>query len=68
MEEDTNFKELFQRIVDRYELDPDVAAELLQRILAILADSEARENFPEPLPFAPKYEILIENLEREDSL
>ena len=34
--EDANFKELFQRIVDRYELAPDVAAELLQRILAIL--------------------------------
>ena len=38
--EDAKFKELFQRIVDRYELAPDVAAELLQRILAILKNTE----------------------------
>lgn len=38
--EEANFKELFQRIVDRYELAPDVAAELLQRILIILKSSE----------------------------
>lgn len=61
--EDANFKELFQRIVDRYELAPDVAAELLQRILAILKNSE-----DESLQFDSKYEILIEHLEREDLL
>ena len=38
--EDTNFRELFKRIVERYELAPDVAAELLQRILAILKNTE----------------------------
>lgn len=61
--EDANFKELFQRIVDRYELAPDVAAELLQRILAILKNSE-----DESLQSDSKYEILIEHLEREDLL
>ena len=61
--EDANFKELFQRIVDRYELAPDVAAELLQRILAILKNTE-----DEALQSDSKYEILIEHLEREDLL
>ena len=61
--EDSNFKELFQRIVDRYELAPDVAAELLQRILAILKNTE-----DEALQSEPKYEILIEQAEREEML
>jgi hypothetical protein len=61
--EDANFKELFQRIVDRYELAPDVAAELLQRILAILKNTE-----DESLQSDSKYEILIEHLEREEIL
>ena len=61
--EDENFKELFQRIVDRYELAPDVAAELLQRILAILKNTEG-----ELLQSDSKYEILIEHLEREEML
>ena len=60
--EDANFKELFQRIVDRYELAPDVAAELLQRILAILKNTEN-----DPLQTEPKYEILTEYLEREET-
>ena len=61
--EDANFKELIQRIVDRYELAPDVAAELLQRILAILKNTE-----DESLQSDSKYEILIEHLEREEML
>lgn len=61
--EDANFMELFQRIVDRYELAPDVAAELLQRILAILKTTE-----DEALQSDSKYEILIEHLEREEML
>ena len=61
--EDENFKELFQRIVNRYELAPDVAAELLQRILAILKNTE-----DESLQSDSKYEILIEHLEREEIL
>ena len=61
--EDANFMELFQRIVDRYELAPDVAAELLQRILAILKNTE-----DEALQSDSKYEILIEHLEREGIL
>lgn len=61
--EDKNFKELFQRIVDRYELVPDVASELLQRILAILKNTEDGT-----LQSDSKYEILIEHLEREDLL
>ena len=61
--EDKKFKELFQRIVDRYELAPDVAAELLQRILAVLkntGDESLQSDF--------KYEILIEHMEREEML
>ena len=61
--EDAKFKELFQRIVDRYELAPDVASELLQRILAILKNTE-----DESLQSDSKYEILIEHLEREEML
>ena len=61
--EDANFMELFQRFVDRYELAPDVAAELLQRILAILKNTE-----DEALQSDSKYEILIEHLEREEML
>ena len=61
--EDANFKELFQWIVDRYELAPDVASELLQRILAILKNTEE-----EALQSDSKYEILIEHLEREEML
>ena len=61
--EDTKFKELFQSVVDRYELSANVAAELLQRILAILKNSE-----DESLQSDSKYEILIEHLEREEIL
>lgn len=61
--EDANFKELFQRIVDRYELAPDMAAELLQRILTILKNAEAK-----PLQINSEYEILTEYLEREEML
>ena len=61
--DDTNFKELFQKIVDRYELAPEVAAELLQRILIILKNTE-----DESLQSDSKYEILIEHLEREEML
>ena len=53
--DDTMFKDLFQWIVDRYELAPEVADRLLQRILAILKNTEA-----ESLQSDSKYEILIE--------
>jgi len=61
--EDANFKELFQRIVNRYELAPDVAAELLQKILKILKSAEE-----DNLQSDSKYEILTEYLEREEIL
>lgn len=61
--EDANFKELFQRIVNRYELAPDVAAELLQKILKILKSAEE-----DNLQSNSKYEILTEYLEREEML
>ena len=61
--EDANFKELFQTIVELYELAPDVASELLQRILAILNDTEN-----EDLQSESKYEILIKHMEREEML
>ena len=59
--EDENFKELFQRIVNRYELAPDVAAELLQKILKILKSAEE-----DNLQSISKYEFLTEYLEREE--
>ena len=61
--EDANFKELVQRLVDQYELAPDVATELLQRILTILKNTE-----DEALQSDSKYEILIEHLKREEML
>ena len=61
--EDANFKELFQRIVDRYELAPDVAAELLQRILLFRENTEDKT-----LQSDAKYEILIKCIEREELL
>ena len=39
MEED-GFKELFQKIVNQYELSPDVATKLLHKILATLKSTE----------------------------
>lgn len=59
--EDADFMELFQRIVDRYELEPHVAEKLLQRILFVLKTKEGR-----PLKNDSKYEILIEHFEREE--
>ena len=38
MEED-DFKLLFRRIVEKYQLSPETAALLLQRILSVLADT-----------------------------
>ena len=61
--EDTTFKALFQRIVDRYELDPHVAAKLLQRILLFLENTEDKT-----LQSDAKYEMLIRYLEREEML
>lgn len=39
MFEEEEFKKLFQKIVEMYQISPEIAAELLQRILRILADS-----------------------------
>lgn len=33
---DKDFRKLFERLVEDYELDPDIADKLLQRILEIL--------------------------------
>ena len=43
--EDKEFQELFQRIVDQYELDPDLAEELLQRILNILLHCDSKDEY-----------------------
>jgi hypothetical protein len=61
--EDTKFKELFQSVVDRYELSANVAAELLQRILLFLENTEDKT-----LQSDAKYEILIRRIEREELL
>jgi hypothetical protein len=61
--EDTKFKELCQSVVDRYELSANVAAELLQRILLFLENTEDKA-----LQSDAKYEILIRRIEREELL
>lgn len=38
MDEADQFRMLFRKIAEMYELSPEVAAELLQRILDILSD------------------------------
>ena len=43
--EDKEFQELFQRIVDQYALAPDVAEELLQRILSILSHCDPADEY-----------------------
>lgn len=45
MDEEDRFRVLFQRIVEMYQLPPEIAAELLQRILRIL---EERSNLEPP--------------------
>ena len=42
---DKEFKELFQRIVNQYELEPDIAEELLQRILNILSHCDPADEY-----------------------
>ena len=44
MNEEEEFKQLFQRIVEMYQISADTAAELLQRILRILADSQEEDH------------------------
>ena len=61
--DDIKFRAFFQGIVDRYELDPHVAAKLLQRILLFLENTEDKT-----LQSDAKYEILIERIEREELL
>lgn len=61
--EDETFKELFQRLMDQYEMDPETAATLLQRILNIL-----QNNSDHTLQKDSKHEILIEYQEGEERL
>ena len=57
--EDNKFRELFQSVMEHYELDPVVAEQLLRRILEILENSG-----DDTLQTEGKYEILIEQIER----
>lgn len=43
MDGEDQFRELFQRIVELYQLSPETAAELLQRILKILSEGGEKE-------------------------
>lgn len=43
MDEADRFKMLFQKIVEMYQLSPEIASELLQRILRILAEGDKKE-------------------------
>ena len=58
-----DFKEFYQWLIDRYVLPPDVAAQLLENILAEL---EEQKNVKESLQLPREYEMLIKNMERED--
>lgn len=45
MEQEDYFRQAFAKLIEVYQLDPDTAAELLQRILHILfPDTEESEN------------------------
>lgn len=44
MDGEDQFRELFQRIVELYQLSPETAAELLQRILKILSEGGEKES------------------------
>lgn len=45
MEQEDYFRQAFAKLIEVYQLDPDTAAELLQRILHILfPDAEESEN------------------------
>lgn len=46
MEEYKNFKELYQNIINRYELPKDVAEELLKKILAVLKGEKNQDKSP----------------------
>ena len=43
--EDKEFRELFQRIVDQYELASEIAEEFLQRILNILSHCDPADEY-----------------------
>ena len=43
MDDEDRFRVLFQRIVEMYQLSPEIAAELLQRILRILEERSKSE-------------------------
>ena len=45
--EEENFKKLFQKIVNCYELAPEVARELLNRILEILNNTKDESSQPD---------------------
>lgn len=42
---DDNFKELYFKIVDLYEIPPEVANEMIQRILEILSSNTSEHDF-----------------------
>lgn len=44
--DDKDFRNLFQRIADHYELDPAIAERLLQRILNMLSKRTASDKYP----------------------
>ena len=58
-----DFKKLFRRVVEEYELSQEVAFALLKRILEILNNIEN-----DHLQIETNYEILTEHLKREELL
>ena len=61
--DNANFKELFRWFVEQYELAPEIASALLKEIMEILGNSEN-----DLLQIDQNYEILTENLKREEML
>ena len=48
--DEEQFRELFHRFIEQYELSPDIAEELLQKILNILKYAENDQTDIENLP------------------
>ena len=48
--DEEQFRELFRRFIEQYELSPDIAEELLQKILNILKFAKSDQTHIEKLP------------------
>ena len=45
MDKEAEFRELFQFLIEQYQLNPEIAQKLLQRILQILSEDAGESNY-----------------------